>query len=145
MAGLYFVVPNLTLTPIYHFGKSCEIDRGLIMYRKIVFVLAMALSTGNTYAAVNNCTGKIDKIYQTVQGGVAFESMAMFGDSEARAICNLNYEWNGASIAVCRGWLSKMLAAKSRSSELTVQYNDDNVSCASQPVWYDASSPWAIW
>lgn len=84
-----------------------------------------------------SCVGSIDYISQHHAGAVHVTSQEMFGDSNARKLCELNADYNGVPAEVCKAWFSKLLAAKATSSDLSFQYRDSQ-SCSTQPS-YSAS------
>jgi len=107
-------------------------------------ILLLGLFVSTPIFADYTCIGKINNINQGRKGTISIISPDMFGDSYGRKICSLTEIWKGVNPEACKGWLSKLLVAKTSNKKLFVQYVDAT-SCKSQPSWSAANAPWAIW
>ena len=105
--------------------------------------LILLLVSPFVYSAYQ-CEGLVESLNQNRSGDISLVASEIYGDSDGRRICSLTETFDGVTTEVCKGWLSKLLAAKVSKTRIAVQYDDSN-TCATQPTWSGASSPNAFW
>jgi hypothetical protein len=111
---------------------------------KILLLVSILVSPCVSSASDYTCRGGIDAISQSHSGAIALISKDIYGDNSGRMVCNLNDTWNGVSVEVCKGWLSKLLSVNAMSKDIIIQYVDE-LSCTTQPKWSAVGRPSAFW
>ena len=77
----------------------------------------------NSYAGSIECIGKVDRIFNHKNGRLAITSVAMFGDSSGRDICNLITPRGDVPVEICKTWLSQLLVSYSSGKNARIVYS----------------------
>ena len=89
------------------------------------------------------CEGKVDNLQVAANGVVQIMSVALYGDSAGRSICNVSSTWKGVTTESCKTWISMILVSQSTDTNISIVY-DDGLSCSTQPTWGNANAPFLL-
>ena len=114
----------------------------------VIYGYDHALAEGiGRLTSITDQSGTITYTYNEIQvaanGVVQIMSVALYGDSAGRSICNVSSTWKGVTTESCKTWISMILVSQSTDTNISIVY-DDGLSCSTQPTWGNANAPFLL-
>lgn len=106
--------------------------------KALVGILAIgscfSATAGNIY-----CEGSVGGLYVTNTGDVVFNGSYHTNYTQ---VCNLHGSWQGITTETCYAWYSQLLAARTHSQNVLLNYQTTaTYTCASLPTYQDSPAP----
>lgn len=106
--------------------------------RKILFILLLSLFSNSSFAYLF-CKGTITDVWVDEHGRLYINGSWRSGHTQ---VCDIDSNWNGVSLEVCKAWLSISTAAQVSKAAVVVRYDDgDAESCSTLETYGNAPKP----
>ena len=102
----------------------------------IAFIAACVPSLSN--ATTIYCQGSVVSVYVSEAGEVVFQPSYR---ADYTQVCSLSGSWEGVSTETCYAWYSQLIAAKTHSRDVLLQYSVTSQTCASLPTYGASLKP----
>lgn len=97
-----------------------------------------ACVTAVSDAATIYCGGTVVSLYVSDAGEVVFQPSYR---SDYTQVCSLSGSWQDVSTETCYAWYSQLIAAKTHSKEVLLQYSVTGLTCATLPTYAASLKP----